>query len=55
LDQKAECREAYLRGLHKIMNTGRDLDRQVDEQFQHLADRLRTKQRSTRALNTFKS
>jgi RNA polymerase primary sigma factor len=35
LDQKAECRETYLRGLHKVMHTVRDLDRQVDEEFRN--------------------
>lgn len=33
LDQKAECRETYLRALHKVMHTVRELDRQVDDEF----------------------
>ncbi len=33
VDQKAECREAYLRALHRVMKSVRKLDAQVDEQF----------------------
>lgn len=51
MDQKAECREAYLRGLHKVMKTTRDLDRQVDEQFQ-LYRAATSKAAQTRIQNT---
>ncbi|MBP9901929.1 MAG: RNA polymerase sigma factor RpoD [Verrucomicrobia bacterium] len=33
LDQKAECRETYLRSLHRVMRSVRKLDAQVDKQF----------------------
>jgi RNA polymerase primary sigma factor len=53
IDQKAGCREAYLRGLHKIMKAARELDHQVDEQFQTCRT-ASNKAAQTRALNTFK-
>jgi RNA polymerase primary sigma factor len=52
LDQKASSREAYLRSLHKLMKSVRELDRLVDDQF--TAWRGTTnKAARTRALNTF--
>ena len=33
MDQKAECRETYLRTLHRVMKSVRELDARVDEHF----------------------
>ena len=52
IDQHAECRETYLRNLHKLMKSVRELDRQVDEQFL-LVRSAPNKSARTRALNAF--
>jgi RNA polymerase primary sigma factor len=52
LDQKANSREVYVRGLHKVMKSVRELDRQVDEQFA-IWRSATNKAARTRAFNTF--
>jgi RNA polymerase primary sigma factor len=54
IDQKAEVREDYLRGLHKIMHLVRDLDHQVDEQFR-LSRTAATKAKREQAEAEFKN
>ena len=36
MDQKTDCRERYLKSLHKLMKAVRQMDQQVDEQFKVL-------------------
>ena len=49
LDNKADNREAYLRSLHKLMKSVRELDQQVDEQFAIFRDATGKAKRSAAA------
>ena len=53
VDQKADCRETYLRGLHRVIKAVRKLDGQVDEQFAAWQN-APTKTRRTRAFRAFR-
>ncbi len=53
VDQKAECRETYLCGLHRVIKSVRKIDRQVDDQFA-VWQSAPTKTQRTRARLAFK-
>ncbi len=53
VDQKINSRESYLKSLHTLMKTVRNLDQQVDEQFNAARDAKNSDTR-TRAVNVFK-
>lgn len=53
MDKKSDCRESYLKSLHKLMKTVRHLDQEVDAQFIAARD-AKDKAGRTRAINEFK-
>jgi len=53
IDQKTDCRDAYLHSLHKVMKSVRELDREVDDQFSAWRNAT-TKAGRTRTYNAFK-
>ena len=53
MDQKADCRQNYLKSLHKLMKSVRQLDQQVTDQFTAMRV-AKNKSGHTRALNAFK-
>ncbi len=53
VDQKINSRESYLKSLHTLMKTVRNLDQQVDEQFNAARDAKNSDTR-TRAVHVFK-